>query len=206
MQTISVNIFKYNELSEKAKEKARQWWRDCNYSDDFWSECVIDDAKEIGKRLGFDINKVYYSGFCSQGDGACFEGVFRTSDFKKQLQNGGIRAYAPQDKELHRISNEIEKIANEFFSVYLKVRHSGRYYHENCTEFKVSIIDNEDNEINTEEAAEAEKYLIELSRDLMLWIYCALEKEYEYQNADEQIAENIVANNYDFTEEGEIWH
>ena len=40
----------------------------------------------------------------------------------------------------------------------------------------------------------------------MKWIYRALEKEYEYQNADEQIGENIIANVYDFTEDGEVWH
>lgn len=201
MQIIQVNLFKYNELSDSAKEKARQWWRDCNSSDNFWSECVIDDAKAIGKLMGFDIDKVYYSGFWSQGSGACFEGTFRGSEFEP----GGIEKYAPQDKELHRIAAEIEKIINQFYAIYLKVKHSGHYYHENCTEFEISITDNTDNEIISPEAAEAEKSLIALSRDLMKWIYCNLEKEYEYQNADEQIAESIEANDCDFTEEGKVW-
>ena len=202
MKVVSTEIFKYNELSEKAKEKAREWYRKLNSQDNFWSESVIDDAKEAAKHLGFHIDKVYFSGFWSQGSGACFEGIFRSSE----LEAGGIRAYAPQDTELQRIADEIEKIINQFYLVALKVRHSGHYSHENCTDFTVSITDNEDNEVDSKEAADAEKNLIELSKSLMKWIYRNLEKEYEYQNTDEQIVENIEANDYNFTESGKVWH
>ena len=201
MQTIQVNIFKYNELSKGAKEKAREWYRKASSNDTYWSECVIDDAKAAGKLMGFDISKVYYSGFWSQGSGACFEGSFLSSEFEP----GGIQKYAPQDMELARIANEIEKIVNQFYSIYLKVKHSGHYSHENCTVFDVSIADNQDNEIDTKEAAEAEKALIKLSRDLMKWIYRNLEKEYEYQNRDEVVGENIESNGYDFTLDGAKW-
>ena len=34
------------------------------------------------------------------------------------------------------------------------------------------------------------------------WIYRTLESEYDYQNADEQVDENIEANEYTFTAEG----
>ena len=134
--------------------------------------------------------------------GACFEGSFRSSEFEA----GGILAYAPKDTELHRISDEIEKIINQFYAIYLKVRHSGHYSHENCTNFEVSITDNEDNEIDSKAAADAEQELICLSKDLMKWIYRNLKKEYEYQNSDEQITESIVANDYNFTDDGEVWH
>ena len=69
MQIVTTEIFKFNELSEKAKEKAREWYRKSSDGETYWSESVIDDAKNIGKLLGFDIAKVYYSGFASQGDG-----------------------------------------------------------------------------------------------------------------------------------------
>lgn len=202
MQTVQVNIFKYNELSQEAQKRARDWYRNLNSQDSSWSDFVIEDAKEVGKRLGFEIDKVYFSGFYSQGSGACFEGTFRSSQFKL----GEIQQYTPQDKELHRIAAEIEKIVNQFYAIHLKVRHSGHYYHKFCTNFEVSITDNEDNEIDTKEAADAEKYLIELSRDLMEWIYRALEKEYEYLNEDEQIAESLIASNFDFEENGKVWH
>ncbi len=36
----------------------------------------------------------------------------------------------------------------------------------------------------------------------MNWIYRQLEKEYEYQNSDECVDENILCNSYTFTEDG----
>ena len=34
------------------------------------------------------------------------------------------------------------------------------------------------------------------------WIYLQLQNEYEYQNSDEQVAETIEANEYEFTVDG----
>ena len=198
---VTTEIFKFNELSENAREKARAWYREGCCEDSFWSDSVITDVKEIGKLMGFDISKVYFSGFNSQGDGAMFEGVFRSSEFEA----GGIKALAPKDTELQRIANEIEAIINQFHFVYLKVNHSGHYYHENCTNFNVSIMDNEDNEVDTKAAADAEQELICLSKDFMKWIYRNLESEYDYQNSDKTVDENIENNSYDFTVDGAKW-
>jgi len=38
----------------------------------------------------------------------------------------------------------------------------------------------------------------------MRWIYRQLKTEYEYSVSDEVVAENIIANGYEFTEDGEI--
>ena len=198
MHEETIKIYKFSELSEESKEQARQWWKEGHSNSDAF---VIDDAKAIGKLMGFEISKVYYSGFWNQGDGACFEGNFLSSEF----DTGGVQKYAPKDAELHRIANGIEAIINQFYSITLKVRHSGRYYHENCTNFEVSIMDKKENEIDTKEAAEAEKELIKLSRDFMKWIYRSLEADYEYQNSDEVVDENIESNGYEFTEDGTRW-
>jgi hypothetical protein len=39
-------------------------------------------------------------------------------------------------------------------------------------------------------------------RDFADWIYSQLEKEYEWQNADEQVDDTIRANAYEFDEDG----
>lgn len=201
MRVVSTEIFKFSELPEKSKVKAREWYRKVSEGDNDWANSTIKDSKQVGRILGFNIEKIYYSGFWSQGSGACFEGTFRSSEFEA----GGVQKYAPKDAELHRIANGIEAIINKFYAVYLKVNHSGHYYHENCTVFDVSITDNQDNEIDTKEAVETEKELIKLSRDLMVWIYRSLEKDYEYQNSDEVVDENIESNGYEFTADGTIW-
>ena len=41
-------------------------------------------------------------------------------------------------------------------------------------------------------------------RDLAHWLYVYLRTEYEWQTSEEQVAENIRCNEYEFTEEGRI--
>lgn len=194
MKTITIEVFKFNELSEKAKEKARDWFRE---SLEFDGDNTKEDAKAIAALMGIEISEIYFSGFSSQGDGAMFEGIFRACDVKI----GGVKGYAPLDAELHRIASEFELVAQKFPSAYFKVKHTGRYYHENCTDFYTSISD-EDGEIESEEASEAEKMMIQAAKDFMKWIYRQLESEYGYQNSNEYIDDNIILNEYDFTEDG----
>lgn len=189
MKTICKTVFQFNELNETAKQKAIENCREFNVSDEFWYECVYEDAKEIAKLLGIDISRIYFRGFWSQGDGACFEGYFQ---YNKQ---GAKKAkeYAPQDKELHRIADEYSAIQKAcFYSVYGSVKQRGRYMHENCTE------------IDMENAKNKEEDMEEVLRDFMRWIYSNLEAQYEYLTSDEAVSEMIEANGYDFDEDGNL--
>ena len=73
MTTKTIECFKYSELSDEAKEKARDWYRRASEEDSFWSEAVLDDAEQIGKILGIDFAMrgkkpaIFYTGFWSQG-------------------------------------------------------------------------------------------------------------------------------------------
>lgn len=201
-------VYQFDELSDEAKEKAREWYRQGNCDDSFWSECTIDDAKEIGKLLGMDIDKVYFSCFWSQVDGACFEGTWRAGDIKLEK----LKEYAPQDKELHRIGEQLAELAVKYPDGYFGVKHRGHYSHSGCTSFDVELPNAKEDELEYDspefkllqvEIGEDEETLIELARDFMNWIYKALEQEWDYQNSDEQVDETIRANEYEFLESGE---
>jgi hypothetical protein len=203
----TIKVYQFDELSESAKERAREWYRQGNCDDSFWSECTIDDAKEIGKYMGMDLDKVYFSGFWSQGDGACFEGTWRASDVKVDK----LKEYAPQDKELHRIVNGLAELAKEYPDGYFKVKHRGHYSHSGCTSFNTELPCEQEEELEYDspeyktiqvKLGEDEDALIELARDYMNWIYKTLEKEWDYQNADEQVDESIRANEYEFLKDG----
>lgn len=63
MKTKTINTYQFNELSEKAKQKAMEWYlagEDYSFS---W-ECIVDDAKNIGltiKQLdGHKFNKGFF--------------------------------------------------------------------------------------------------------------------------------------------------
>ena len=59
MRTIRIKLYKFNELSETAKQKAIDEWRNNNYDDSSLAwEQIKDDAKEIGlKIISLDDNR-----------------------------------------------------------------------------------------------------------------------------------------------------
>lgn len=190
-QIIETQVFQYAELNDAAKEKAREWYRS---GDNFQSDFVIDDAKEVGAIIGLDIDDVFFTGFSSQGDGACFTGSYR---YAKNAPKR-IREYAPQDSELHRIADELQAVQKRYFyKLESKATHSGHYYHAYCMNVETYHGDDQYRDIG-----DAENDVKELLRDFANWIYSQLEKEYDYQNSDEAVAENIIANEYAFTETG----
>lgn len=182
---VQTEIFKYNELNEKAQQKARDWYRTIISEDSFWSESVIEDAKDIGKLLGITIDEIYWSGFWSQGDGACFEGKWAASD----VDFKSLNTYIPQDKELQHIGGVLAGIKEDNPNGIASIAHRGFYYHSHSMEIDID---------NVDEFVLVERSFIEFAD----WIYKCLEKEYEYANSDEQVAECILANDYEFTKDG----
>ena len=194
METRTYKVYDLNELNEAAKKNALTLVRQNIFSDSFWSEHVIEDAKQCAKVLGIDIENIYWSGFWSQGDGAMFEGYYA---YVKGSVNG-IKEHAPQDQELHRIAEALRDIQKPFFySLNAKVKHSGHYYHEHCTEW---TIEDKDGMYVRSEADE----IIEPLKDFMKWIYKQLEEAYEFYASEEQLVEHIEANEYKFTEDGKL--
>lgn len=201
MKTIEKTVYNFDELSDEAKEKAREWLRSGN-DFSFHAECVIEDAKTIAALMGIDIERVYYRGFCSQGDGACFEAEY---SYKKGSVKAVIK-YAPLDTDLHRLVKALAQLQKRnFYQLSASVKHRGHYYHEQCTE--IDVLRNGEYLFSTSysyvKGSESDgAALVILLRDFMQWIYKQLEKENDYQNSDEVTDENILANGYTFLEDG----
>lgn len=47
----TITLYTFDELSEEAKEKARNWWREASYGDDHAQEITLEDAKNIGLKI-----------------------------------------------------------------------------------------------------------------------------------------------------------
>lgn len=195
-RTIKTEVFKYSELSDDAKQKAREYFASQVFSDSCDWEHVYEDAKQIASLFGLDIDKIYFSGFWSQGDGACFEGSYRYA--RGALK--AVKAYAPKDAEVSRIVKGLQDVQRKnFYRLYASCKHHGHYYHAYCM-----AVDVEDNENRYRDIGESESDITELLRDFANWIYSQLEKEHDYQCSDEAIEENINANDYEFNEDGKI--
>lgn len=52
-----------------------------NAPDYDWWDFVVEDAKEDGAEIGFEIDDIKFSGFWSQGDGACWTGSINLMQF-----------------------------------------------------------------------------------------------------------------------------
>ena len=194
-----LTTYTFDELSEKAQENALEKYWDWNVSDSFWSECTLDDVKEIGNLIGLEIDNIYFSGFASQGDGACFEGSY-------SYKAGGLKAleeYAPQEYELHAIAQQLQDLqCKNFYMLWANVKHRGHYYHEMCTDIQVGS-DNEGMGGANDEAHDGTQ---EILRDFMRWIYKRLKSEYDYLTSEEQIKNSLIANEMEFNEDGSLYH
>ena len=197
------------ELSDEAKETARCWYRQHRLHDD-WYDFVYEDFGRICRILGITLAtgavplygdgtrnkpKVWFTGFGSQGDGACFEGWWRHA----RGSGKAIRAYAPQDEELHRIADVLRDAAKRnFYQLEATVRHRGRYCHEHSMAIEVE----RDSPTWQPPTYGAEDAVIEALRDLARWLYRQLEREYEHQTSDETVDEALAVNELTFTANG----
>lgn len=195
--TITTTTYAFAELSEEAQQTALDKLRDLSVSDLDWWEFVYEDAKTCAAIFGLGISRIYFSGFSSQGDGACLEGSYRY----KAGAAAAIREHAPLAAELHRIADALQTVQRSaFYGLTATSKHRGHYYHEMCTE-----IDVDTSREYARVTAEQEEAVKEALRDVMRWIYRRLEKEYEYLTSDAQVRECIEANEYEFTEDGSIY-
>ena len=180
-------LYKYSELDEAAQERARDWWRQGGL-DYEWYDFIYEDAKEIAALMGVEIDRIFFRGFSSQGDGACFEGSY----YYKKGALKAVQSYAPNDNTLHGIAANLQEAQRKaFYGLYAHVKHSGHHYHEYCTSFDVR---HDERDVSDDE----EDVIKEALRDFMRWIYIRLEKEYDWLLSDESVVEAIEANEYEF--------
>lgn len=216
-------LYTFEELSDRAKEKARDWYREASNHDEWW-DSVYEDAIRMAEILGIEIDyrshpgrngrsgwkepKIWFSGFSSQGDGACWEGTYRyTPGALKKLQNEapafyadetGARSAIPSNVELHRIAKGMQEVQRRhFYRLTATSTHRGHYNHSGCMSIEVSDIDDPYRDIG-----DAEDEVKELLRDFADWVYRGLEEEYRWLNSDEQVDESILCNEYTFDEDG----
>lgn len=193
-----------DELSPRARDKARDWWREQGLRDEWW-DAVYDDANEIAQMLGIQINSdgryglaIHFSGFWSQGDGARFAGSYRYAE-------GAIAAVAdhcPNDetiKELAALLTVVQKMHG--CRLEAKITLSGNCEHAYCTAMEVWETQDDGDEIPTDETTES--LIRDAMRRFMDWIYRQLEAEHEYLTSDECVDDEIRDYDWTFTEDGQ---
>lgn len=212
-RTIERTVFKFSELSDSAKETARDKYREGNQHDDWW-EFIYEDAVECGRLMGISISTrsvrmhndktrqepdINFSGFSSQGDGACFTGRVVCADDYAAIEN-----HVNADSDLIPIARELAVLQ---VTTRLKnggrlngtITTSGNYSHSGTMECRAEYMDAGDDD-EPDEATEMA--LTVLARRFADWIYSQLEAEDEYLNSDECVDERLADDEFD--EDGSI--
>lgn len=191
MRKITKGVYLFNELSEDAKKRAISDNYNINTDYDWYDTILfdfIDECEKIG--IAIDYNDISFSGFYSQGDGASFEGevCHNVSTFLKHI---GI--------ELP------ENIAKCIYIRFVRIPHCGCHEYTCKTELEAGF-DEYGADVETEysEILEIiEKRAEQVRLDLCNKLYRDLEQMYEDLTSDEGIASTLIANEYEFYENGE---
>lgn len=204
MRTIETIVYKYDELSESAQQKAREWYLEGGLDYPWWDYSYEDFAR-VADILGIDLSlkaiplmngkyryepEIYFTGFYSQGSGSSFVGAYRYA--KGAVAK--IKKYAPQDEELHRLVQALQDLQHKHF-----YRLEAQITSRRDAAISVDVSDRED---PYKDVGDAESELVDLMNDFNNWMYERLQDEYEYLTSDEVVAESIVANEYEFDEDG----
>jgi hypothetical protein len=194
--------------SKLLDEKLLTRYRHINVECEWW-DYVYDEFKEYMQAQGVHVERMFFSGFWSQGDGACFEG--HVEDWEVFLKTLGYGDNPVLIK--HAVDNWRFHVA-----------HHGHYYHENCTDFTGDLCmpdGYDDNDfiaqfcpyVGDGSAFRATTWLIlltqgrrtdfereftEMFKSNMRKLYAQLEKEYDHLVSDEAVSETVIAN--DLTE------
>ncbi len=202
-----INLYKFEELSEESQQKAIENNIDINV-DYEWSEYSIEQWKERLHMIGFENAEIRFSGFSSQGSGASFTSDIDLEKIINTLAMCGLsysnyhKYNALERMEYHGlidIQAEVRRTSNHYVHENTcTVHHSFDYYHD------TGLTDTQFNNIEgiAQDFIEEIEYLrSQLSQE----IYYDLRKEYEWRNSDEQVKESLIANEYEFTADGEIY-
>lgn len=200
MKTINIILYKFTELPEEVQNKIIEKNRTINVEHDYWSDPIIEGFHEYNSNY-FDIKRVYFSGFYSQGDGAMFEynGINEDlflNDFLDTLQ----------------IQDWKKRTLKKCISIHAKGTQSGHYYHEKSVDHLIYINDQNSeyysNIYNLIElySQDLERFIIEKYEDLAKQLYRDLEEYYDFLTERDQIVEEITEQDHYYLIDGSIYY
>lgn len=114
-QVISTTVYTFEELSDSAKEEARDWYREDGFDYDWW-DSTFENAYTIAALMGLDIQPAVKNDprginfeLHIQGSGACFTGRYRPV----KNAEAAVREHAPLDETLHSLARILDEDAGQ---------------------------------------------------------------------------------------------
>ena len=215
----TITVYKFNELSENAKKTAIEKNRNWHVSDSNWYEYTLESWKQLLSSIGIENAEIQFSGFSSQGDGACIRKAYFNSEklsaFMANIPEpcgswSDESETALQALLVHKLGGNIQgdkqtwdwitffDVLDEFSFNLRNVNH--RYSHENCHRLELEGYTGRDNvDAIVNDCADD---LNELRRSICQAIYSDLREVYEYSTSDSAVIEAIVEHECEFDVSG----
>lgn len=197
-QDIITTVYTYDELSDDAKGKARDWMRDTNSELGFTSERIKDNCEQLLTMFGYPTDDVSFSlGYC-QGDGVAFYGAVDVEALAKREVT----------EHYHDITGEVDHVKETASAIMqydgecptIKIYNISSHYHHWNT-MRIEFVDDCDVDFIQQERI---KKLVGLLEEEIKEVSQQAEKEgYSIIEDDEGLVEDILSNEYTFTESGE---
>jgi hypothetical protein len=191
MQVIEVKTYKFEELSDKAKEKAREWWTKDGL-DEHECECITEDFQYVLEEKGLPSDKVHWRLSCCQGDGVAFYGSV------------DVEEYLTKNKLKTKFKKLFDKDGDLLIS-NVTINNCNHHYHHYNT---MSISYNEDfyggydNPTREQACADFVDYLTDHIKELSKQFEKNGYESIDYYNSSSYIDEILIINEYDFLEDG----
>jgi len=199
-EVVTIEYYKFSELSKEAQAKAIESLRQSVGYESFDAEYILEYAVRAAATLGLAIEakNIHYSGFGSQGDGACFSGNYSYNKDSVKLIK---KKFGKTDKHLISIAQELLDLQKKHgYALHAYIEHgSSRYSHSHTMNISVSQ-QTAKGEKDVSDSVECE--LRDILRSFADWIYREVEKEYEFAGSDESVRETIINNDYEFDVNG----
>lgn len=204
-RTVTKEIYQFDELTDKAKESARSWFREGIGSEELTD---YDDWRIMADILGIEFKekrvKLYGGGTrndpdiswslgYTQGDGASFDAYYK---FAKQAPKR-IRDNAPTDAKLLAIAEGLAAIQKRNGYALRAQTHA-----HNVASYSMEVNVDDNRKPDEGPSAEAAEEITKQLRAFADWIYDQIRAQNDYLTSDESVDESIRANGYEFDADG----
>ncbi len=174
VRVITTPVYAFNDLDDKAKETARNWFREGQAEHYAWSDEALKSLAALAEHFGGKLTK-YSIDFTG-----AYSPSFATFDMPEL-----------EPKEIKRLMSELGSYNKKTLRGLGDCKLTGYCADENAIDgFRIAFKQGE-RDLETLMQSAFDSWLKDCQSDC------------EYQNSDEQIDETIRANEYTFTEHGE---
>lgn len=122
-RTIEISVFKFSELKGKAKEKARNWFREGGLDYEWW-DSVYEDAKNVGLKITeFDLGRgQHIKGKFTQNAINVAEAIVKDHGHETETYKSAksfLKEWKTKRKKDFEESEEAEDLGSEFLKTIL---------------------------------------------------------------------------------------